>query len=74
LSKQCTVKEFPTVIVKVASSLNTSMQIPSDGVLNPWFNGNYANWADPLFSGLRVCTVGLLNLKLHTALYFRVWQ
>ena len=54
--------------MKVTPGLNSTVQIPSDGVLDSGFNTDYAHGADPNFSGFGVLPGSLLDLKLNSSL------
>jgi hypothetical protein len=56
------------VIVEVSPGLNSAVDIPGNRVLNPGFDANHANRANPNLASLGILPVGLLNLELNTSL------
>jgi len=56
------------VVVEVAPGLNTAVDIPCNRVLNPGFDTDHADRANPNLACLGILSIGLLNLKLNTSL------
>jgi hypothetical protein len=68
------VKQLPAVFVKMSSGFHSSMQIPGNRVGKTLLNLDLTDGAFPALAFFGVRTRALLNLKFHTALYFRVRQ
>jgi len=60
--------------MKMPSSFNTSMQVPSNGVCQTLFDVYLADRALPALTLLGIGARALLDLKFDTALDFRVRQ
>ena len=66
---QQSIKDLEAVIVKVPSGLNSAMSVPCHRVIQPRLNCDYTDRTEPALALLGVSSIGLLNRKLHAALY-----
>jgi hypothetical protein len=60
--------------MEVPSGAHSPVQVPGNGVNHSGFNVDAADRANPNLAGLSPQAIGLLHLKLRTALSLSAWQ
>jgi len=60
--------------VEMASGLNSSVNVPGDRMEGSWSDCYNTDRANPTFALFRTGAVGLLHLKLTTALVLKMWD